>query len=146
MHMATIGKLAGPVLGALVLLVTAGCSRDGGTNASNAAINGGVPRLDARDGFPTAPTGSLPVPPAAVGSANCAQGLCTITLTPAQDAVDALGTHVTLDALQANRAILGVGNDQVGCIQGETVFAQPFSLTCSRIGGGQVAVVLVRGD
>ena len=145
METSTTRRLAAPVLGALVLLCATGCVRGGATNASNAAIDGGVPRLDARDGFPTAPTGTLPVPRAAAGTANCARDLCTLALTPTQEAVDALGTHVTLDVLQADRAVLGVGNEQVACIQGETVFAQPFSLTCSRIGDGEVAVVLVRG-
>jgi hypothetical protein len=133
-------RLASGVLsGALLLVPLAACSGDT-TTSGTATTDTSAPAGDAGGGTDTAapedtaatsgPTGS---DGGTTADVDCAGTSCSVTLSGDGAEAEVLGTPIVLDAVESGRASIRVGDQEIGCTQGEGVSAGPLSLECTTV-------------
>ena len=131
-------RLAPAVLaGALLLVPLAGC---GGTTDTDAA-----PEATATESAPAGATDdpTATTDPGATGATgtdggtnadvNCTGTSCSVNLSGDGAQADILGTPIVLGAVESGRASIRVGDQEIGCSQGESVSAGPLTLECTTV-------------
>ncbi|HZH22275.1 MAG TPA: hypothetical protein VEZ18_18980 [Geodermatophilus sp.] len=127
-------RLAPAVLaGALLLAPLAGCGDTADTDAA--------PAVTATESAPAGGTGD-PTATAEPGATdatgtnadvNCTGTSCAVTLSGDGAQADILGTPIVLGAVESGRASIRVGDQEIGCSQGESVSAGPLNLECTTV-------------
>ena len=119
--------------GALLLAPLAGCGDTADTDAA--------PAVTATESAPAGGTGD-PTATAEPGATdatgtnadvNCTGTSCAVTLSGDGAQADILGTPIVLSAVESGRASIRVGDQEIGCSQGESVSAGPLNLECTTV-------------
>ncbi len=123
--------------GALLLAPLAGC----GDTADTEAAPEGTATESAPAGATDDPTATTD--PGATGATgtdggtnadvNCTGTSCSVTLSGDGAQADILGTPIVLGAVESGRASIRVGDQEIGCSQGESVSAGPLSIECTTV-------------
>ena len=123
--------------GALLLVPVAGCGDTAGTEAA--------PEVTATESAPAGATDdpTATTDPGATGATgtdggtnadvNCTGTSCSVTLSGDGAQADILGTPIVLGAVESGRASIRVGDQEIGCSQGESVSAGPLSIECTTV-------------
>jgi hypothetical protein len=123
--------------GALLLVPVAGCGDTAGTEAA--------PEVTATESAPAGATDdpTATTDPGATGATgtdggtnadvNCTGTSCSVTLSGDGAQADILGTPIVLGAVEGGRASIRVGDQEIGCSQGESVSAGPLSIECTTV-------------
>ena len=142
-------RLAPVVLtGALLLAPLAACSGDT-TTSGTATTDTSAPAEDTGGATDTAapedtaePTGTDSGTSADV---DCAGTSCSVTLSGDGAEAEVLGTPIVLEAVESGRASIRVGNQEIGCSQGEGVSAGPLTVECTSVAEGSVTMTASLG-
>jgi hypothetical protein len=123
--------------GALLLAPLAGCGDTADTEAA--------PEVTATESAPAGATDdpTATTDPGATGATgtdggtnadvNCTGTSCSVTLSGDGAQADILGTPIVLGAVESGRASIRVGDQEIGCSQGESVSAGPLSIECTTV-------------
>lgn len=123
--------------GALLLVPLAGCG--------DTAETGAAPEVTATESAPAGTTGdpTATTDPGATGATgtdggtnadvDCTGTSCSVTLSGDGAQADILGTPIVLGAVESGRASIRVGDQEIGCSQGESVSAGPLNLECTTV-------------
>jgi hypothetical protein len=123
--------------GALLLAPLAGCGDTADTEAA--------PEVTATESAPAGATDdpTATTDPGATGATgtdggtnadvNCTGTSCSVTLSGDGAQADILGTPIVLGAVESGRASIRVGDQEIGCSQGEGVSAGPLTLECTTV-------------
>lgn len=123
--------------GALLLVPLAGCGDTADTEAA--------PEVTATESAPAGATDdpTATTDPGATGATgtdggtnadvNCTGTSCSVTLSGDGAQADILGTPIVLGAVESGRASIRVGDQEIGCSQGESVSAGPLSIECTTV-------------
>jgi hypothetical protein len=145
--------------GAFLLVPLAGCGDTTDTDAApEATATESAPAGETGDPMETAepetsePGTTEPGTTDATGTAggrnadvNCSGTSCSVTLSGNGAQADVLGTPIVLDAVESGRASIRVGNQEIGCSQGESVSAGPLTVECTTVSEDMVTMTASLG-
>ena len=123
--------------GALLLVPLAGCGDTADTDAAPAVTaTESAPAGGTGDPTATAEPGATDATGTDGGTnadVDCTGTSCAVTLSGDGAQADILGTSIVLGAVESGRASIRVGDQEIGCSQGESVSAGPLSLECTTV-------------
>jgi hypothetical protein len=143
-------RLAPAVLaGTLLLVPLAGCGGTADTDAApEATVTESAPAGETGDPTATAEPGAT----GATGTdgdtntnVDCTGTSCSVTLSGDGAQAEVLGTPIVLGAVESGRASIQVGNQEIGCSQGERVSAGPLTLECTTVAEDTVTMTASLG-
>ncbi len=145
----------GVLAGALLLVPLAACGEDtptgtGTTETSAPAEDTGgatdtaAPEDTAATSEPGA-TGATGTDSGTSADVNCAGTSCSVTLSGEGAQAQVLGTPIVLGAVENGQATFRVGDQELGCTQGETASAGPLSVECTTVSEDAVTMTASLG-